>query len=71
MFACSNEVFGIVAPCQIPVCAQLAAGFQVKGFWEVGFWVDGEVCVAEFVGPFVIRRGDDDGWDFGRGDEVS
>ncbi|KFY53094.1 hypothetical protein V496_07913, partial [Pseudogymnoascus sp. VKM F-4515 (FW-2607)] len=39
---------------------QLAAGLEVKVAGQVGRGVDGEVCVAEDVGPFVVYVGDDE-----------
>lgn len=53
MFACANEMLGEVATGDIPIRAKLLEGFHVAVFWNVRFGYDGEVRVAEFVGPFV------------------
>ena len=53
VFACSDEVFGVIAAREIPVCAQGAAGGNVECGREVRFRKDGEVSVAEFDSPFV------------------
>lgn len=56
MFARANEMLGEIATGDIPISAKLVEGFHVAVFWNIGFGDDGEVRVAEFVGPFVGGR---------------
>lgn len=63
-------MLGVVAAREVPVGAQLTTGGEVEDGGEVGERVDGEVGVAEDVGPFVVDVGDDNGWYLRGGDKV-
>lgn len=61
VFTSTNEVLGKVATRNIPVCTHLLEIAEVANHRVVRLGRDGEVGVAEFVGPLVVGIGDNEG----------
>lgn len=61
VFTSANEVLGKVATRNIPVCTHLLEIAEVANHRVVRLGHDGEVGVAEFVGPFVVGVREDEG----------
>lgn len=61
VFTSADKVLGKVATRNIPVCTHLLEIAEVANHRVVRLGRDGEVGVAEFVGPFVVGIGEDEG----------
>lgn len=60
-------MFHVVAACQFPVGTKAFACCQIEMAREVGFRLDGEIRVAEPIGPLIVVVGDEYGGDLGSG----
>lgn len=61
MFTSADKVLGKVTTRNIPVCTHLLEIAEVANHRVVRLGHDGEVGVAEFVGPFVVGVREDEG----------
>lgn len=61
VFASADKVLGKVATRNVPVSPQLLEMAEVTNYGFIRLRHDSEIGVAEFVGPFIIGIGEDEG----------
>lgn len=55
MLSGTDKMFGKIAASKIPVCAQLAKRVCIAHFGQIRLGLNNEICMSEFVCPFVPR----------------